>query len=121
MTEQEREKHALCVNCGASTAMGFGRFVNRIPVCNSVEENKETGWEYPDGTHLCELCGRAITARTLTTTCMECNTEAMQVPDDPRNVNGAEEIKKHYHCRNGHEWSVAFTPSDYEMIKGAED
>lgn len=61
----EREQPAyevralICVECGAGVWWGSGNYVNRIPVCDSVETNRECGRPYPYGTHICAGCERA--------------------------------------------------------------
>lgn len=46
-----------CNECGRYVARGSGRFVNRIPDMNSVEERKELGRPYPEGDYVCAECG----------------------------------------------------------------
>lgn len=46
----------ICNECGRSVKMGSGRFVNRIPDCNTQEERKEMGKPYPEGDFVCAEC-----------------------------------------------------------------
>jgi len=46
----------ICNECGKSVAWGSGRFVNRIPDANTVEERKRQGKPYPEGDFLCAEC-----------------------------------------------------------------
>ena len=46
----------LCNACGRSVLPGSGRFVNRVPVLNSVEERREMGKPFPAGNYLCAEC-----------------------------------------------------------------
>jgi len=46
----------ICNECGRSVARGSGRFVNRIPDANSVEERLELGRPHPEGDFLCAEC-----------------------------------------------------------------
>lgn len=53
----EYEVRALiCVHCGQGGWWGSGNYVNRIPVCDTVEENRECERNYPWGTHTCDSC-----------------------------------------------------------------
>jgi len=46
----------ICWNCGRSVKFGSGRFVNRVPDANTIEERKELGYPYPEGDFLCAEC-----------------------------------------------------------------
>ncbi|GAH29832.1 unnamed protein product [marine sediment metagenome] len=46
----------ICNECGRSVKAGSGRFVNRIPDCNTQEERKEMGKPYPEGDFVCAEC-----------------------------------------------------------------
>jgi len=46
----------ICNQCGKSVKKGSGRFVNRIPSLDSVEERKGNGIPYPEGDWICAEC-----------------------------------------------------------------
>lgn len=46
----------ICNECGKSVKFGSGRFVNRVPDCNSVEERQDNGKPFPLGDFLCQEC-----------------------------------------------------------------
>ncbi len=46
----------ICSECGKSVAFGSGRFVNRVPDFNTVEERKNIGRPYPNGDFICPEC-----------------------------------------------------------------
>lgn len=50
----------ICNECGQSVQFGSGRFVNRIPDFNTVEERRAMGKPYPEGDYMCQECEIAI-------------------------------------------------------------
>ena len=46
----------ICAECGQSVAWGSGRFVNRVPECNSVIVREEMGRPFPQGDFICSDC-----------------------------------------------------------------
>ena len=46
----------ICSECGRSVKPGSGNFVNRVPDCNTPEERKEMGRQYPEGDFVCAEC-----------------------------------------------------------------
>lgn len=59
MNNQTAEKE-ICYECGKSVAFGSGRFVNRIPSCNTTPDRRSMGVPFPEGGWLCEECDIAI-------------------------------------------------------------
>lgn len=55
MAEAEKE---ICNECGRSVAFGSGRYVNRVPDLDTVEERREAGKPFPEGGWLCAECER---------------------------------------------------------------
>lgn len=54
--EETPATEEICLECGESVAFGSGKFVNRIPVCDSVEENADKGVDFPQGGYICYEC-----------------------------------------------------------------
>ena len=46
----------ICNECGQSVALGDGRFVNRAPDLNTLEERQDMGKPFPQGDWLCADC-----------------------------------------------------------------
>jgi len=46
----------ICCECGRSVKPGSGDFINRVPDCNTSEERKEMGRQYPEGDFVCAEC-----------------------------------------------------------------
>jgi len=46
----------ICNECGRPVTPGSGRFVNRVPDCNTPEERKAAGKPFPQGDFLCAEC-----------------------------------------------------------------
>jgi len=46
----------ICNECGRSACLGSGRFVNRVPDLNSVEERQKLGKPFPEGDYVCAEC-----------------------------------------------------------------
>jgi transposase-like protein len=46
----------ICYECGESVKFGSGKFVNRIPSCDTPEIRKRNGAEFPEGDYLCAEC-----------------------------------------------------------------
>ncbi len=46
----------ICMDCGESVALGSGKFVNRIPDLDSIEERKSRGVSFPQGDFTCAEC-----------------------------------------------------------------
>lgn len=47
----------ICQQCGKSVSIGSGKFVNRIPDLDTLEERKERNVPHPEGDYICEVCG----------------------------------------------------------------
>jgi hypothetical protein len=50
----------ICNECGKSVKWGSGRFVNRVPDTNSVEDRKAMGKPYPEGDFVCWWCDNHV-------------------------------------------------------------
>jgi len=50
----------ICYECGRSVAPGSGRFVNRIPNCDTYRQRKKMGVPFPRGEWLCAECDYKI-------------------------------------------------------------
>ncbi len=46
----------ICNECGQSVAQGDGRFVNRAPDLNTLEERQDMGKPFPRGDWVCADC-----------------------------------------------------------------
>ena len=46
----------ICNICGKSVTPGSGRFVNRVPDFDTIEERKNAGRPYPEGDYICPVC-----------------------------------------------------------------
>ncbi|MFZ2411025.1 MAG: hypothetical protein WAW23_05605 [Candidatus Methanoperedens sp.] len=46
----------ICNVCGESVAWGSGKYVNRVPDCNTVEERKDMNVPHPEGDFICGEC-----------------------------------------------------------------
>lgn len=46
----------ICCECGLSVALGAGKWVDRIPELNSVEERRAMARPFPKGDFLCAAC-----------------------------------------------------------------
>jgi hypothetical protein len=46
----------ICNICGDSVAWSSGKYVNRVPDCNPVEERREMGVPHPEGDFICGEC-----------------------------------------------------------------
>ena len=54
----------FCNACGFSVKAGSGKFVNRIPDFNDIEERIEMGRRFPAGDFVCDDCDRADSGST---------------------------------------------------------
>jgi hypothetical protein len=45
-----------CSICGRSVKWGGGHFVNRVLDCNTPEERRELGRQFPEGDFICAEC-----------------------------------------------------------------
>ena len=52
--------HEFCTECGKSVKFGSGRFVNRIPDFNIIEDKKEMQKPFPQGDFMCQECDLKI-------------------------------------------------------------
>ena len=55
-TVQELKLVEVCNHCGNSVALGFGRFVNRVPDFNDIETRVFYERQDPTGDFVCERC-----------------------------------------------------------------
>lgn len=46
----------ICCNCGHSVKFGSGRYVNRIPECNTTDVRIQNGMPHPEGDFICKVC-----------------------------------------------------------------
>ena len=46
----------ICNECGQSVALGDGRFVNRAPDLNTLEQRQDMGKPFPEGDWVCAGC-----------------------------------------------------------------
>ena len=50
----------ICYECGDSVAWGSGKFVNRVPNLDTIEQRRANGAPYPEGEWLCGECDSKI-------------------------------------------------------------
>jgi hypothetical protein len=51
----------ICNECGDSVKFGSGKFANRVPDCNTVEQRRdEMGKPFPKGGWICSECEEKI-------------------------------------------------------------
>lgn len=94
-----------CIKCGYSVKFGSGRFVNRVPDCNSVEDHIDNGDEYSEGEWICpdclpldcELCGGFVDPEDLenpndTPYCDECSIKREKVKAFPKLLKVAKSL-----------------------------
>ncbi len=75
----KKDMAAICNECGRSVKEGSGRFVNRIPDCNTQEERKEMGKPYPEGDFVCAECDGVIECESCGTSYTEEEFEKLEL------------------------------------------
>jgi len=52
----------ICNECEDDVSEGSGKFVNRIPSTNTIEERKRMNKPHPKGDYICRECENEINA-----------------------------------------------------------
>ena len=51
-----KKQKEICCECGESVKQGSGKFVNRVPALDDIEEKRSWGFLYPEGAFICAEC-----------------------------------------------------------------
>jgi len=54
--KEVKKNNEICYECGKSVKFGSGRFVNRVPSFDDIEERKSMNVPFPKGEFICEEC-----------------------------------------------------------------